>query len=64
MMEKIEFETDEINLLKNIFELAYKSSHLCWDENCASKCIAENILHLEEKVSLAIGIDIDANCWC
>lgn len=62
MMDNIEFETKEIYLLKEIFELAYKSAHLCEDEYCARKCISEEILHLEEKVSLAIGTDIDANC--
>lgn len=36
MMDKIEFETEEIYLLKNMFELAYKSASLCEDEHCSN----------------------------
>ena len=63
MMDNIEFETKEIYLLKNMFELAYKSASLCEDEHCSNQCIRDRIWHLEEKVSSVIGIDIDANCW-
>lgn len=49
MMDKIEFETEEIYLLKNMFELAYKSASLCEDEHCSNQCIKDRIWHLEKK---------------